>query len=149
MQHRFRHSCMTMPNNTNFFKIFFTIPELWLTFLLSFLHNIFQNKKVSQWLKFPFSTKGFKVWFFSQILFFFYQQNGWKKKPLANFFKLDALERKGFSLGRRQNGSLNHVLLGRSGLSCANEQVQENTRAKFCSNQTFFIPLESSWSIDI
>jgi hypothetical protein len=67
-----------------------------------------------------------------------------KKKPLANFFKLDALGRKGFSLGRRQNGSPNHVLLGRRGLNCVKEQVQKNTRGKFCSNQTFFIPLESS-----
>jgi len=39
-----------------------------------------------------------------------------RKEPLANFFKLDALERKGFSIERRQNGSLNHVLLGRRGL---------------------------------
>jgi hypothetical protein len=32
-----------------------------------------------------------------------------KNRPLANFFKLNAPRRKGLSLGRRQNGSPNHV----------------------------------------
>jgi hypothetical protein len=34
-----------------------------------------------------------------------------KKKPQDNFFKLDAIGKKGFSLERRQNGSSNHVTL--------------------------------------
>jgi hypothetical protein len=38
-----------------------------------------------------------------------------------NFFKLDALRRKGLSLGRRQNGSPNHVPLRRRGLNYLGE----------------------------
>jgi hypothetical protein len=59
-----------------------------------------------QWLEFPPSTKGFKVLFyFFQILFFFNEQNGFRKKPLGKL--LDAL-RKNELLGG-DNGSPNHV----------------------------------------
>jgi hypothetical protein len=57
--------------------------------------------------------------------------------PLAKFFKLDVLGRKGFSLGRRQNGSLNHVLLGRKGLSCAKEQLLSRSKFKKTQGENF------------
>jgi hypothetical protein len=46
----------------------------------------------------------------------------WKeKKHLNNFFKLDSLRKKKLSLGRRQNGSPNHVSPVKRGLSCLEE----------------------------
>jgi hypothetical protein len=45
-----------------------------------------------------------------------------KKKPLCNFFKLNVLGRKGLSPRRKQNGSPNHVPLGRKKLTYPKEQ---------------------------
>jgi hypothetical protein len=45
-----------------------------------------------------------------------------KKKPLSNFFKLDALGRKGHSSRRKQNGSPNYAPLGKKGLNHLGEQ---------------------------
>jgi len=44
-----------------------------------------------------------------------------EKQPLGNFFKQDALWKKGLSLGRKQNGSPSHVPLRRRGLNCSKE----------------------------
>jgi hypothetical protein len=45
--------------------------------LIIFLTQYFQRTKTIQWLEDPFSTKGFKVQSF--FIYFFYEQNGWKK----------------------------------------------------------------------
>jgi hypothetical protein len=39
-----------------------------------------------------------------------------KKKPLSNFFKLNALGKKRFSLGKKQNNNPNHVSLKEKGI---------------------------------
>jgi hypothetical protein len=46
-----------------------------------------------------------------------------KKEPLNNFFKLNALGKRRFSLGKKQNGNPNHVSLRKTGLSCFEEQL--------------------------
>jgi hypothetical protein len=56
------------------------------------------------WLESPFSTNGFKVQSFFPSM---NEMDG--KKHLNNFFKLDSLRRIGLFLGRRPNGSPNHV----------------------------------------
>jgi hypothetical protein len=41
--------------------------------------------------------------------------NGWEKKSLSNSFKLDVPKRKKLFPRKRENGSPNHVPLGRKG----------------------------------
>ncbi len=53
-----------------------------------------------QWLKSPFSIKGFKVQYVFSNFFFFMNQIDEKNRSLHNFFNLDVLERKIFSLGK-------------------------------------------------
>jgi hypothetical protein len=65
--------------------------------LLSFLHNNF-NKKIDLLLKFsPFQPKGLGFDHFLKSFWSFRDEMD-EKKPLYNFFKLDAFGRKGIFL---------------------------------------------------
>ncbi len=59
------------------FLEFFNCTRTMINILIIFLTQYFQRTKTIQWLEDPFSTKGFKVQSF--FIYFFYEQNGWKK----------------------------------------------------------------------
>jgi hypothetical protein len=59
------------------------------------------------------------------------------KKTLGNFFKLDATMKKRLSLGRKQNGSPNHVLLGTMGLTYVGEQFPLGRKGLSCHGEQF------------
>ncbi len=47
-----------------------------------------------KWSKYPLSAKGFTIQSFFQFIFSSINKNAWKKKPMGNFFKLNALKEK-------------------------------------------------------
>jgi hypothetical protein len=68
-----------------FSKYFCYIQTMINSLLINFTEH-FQRKKVIQWLESPPLTKGFKVQSFSQILFFFHEQNELKKIAYMQIF---------------------------------------------------------------
>jgi hypothetical protein len=78
---------------------------------------------MTYYLKSLLSTKGFKVRSFSSKKFGL-SMNGMdeKTKPLCNFFKLNAMGRKGLSPREKQNGSPNHIPSRRKKLNYHKEQ---------------------------
>jgi hypothetical protein len=58
------------------------------------------------------------------IYFLFHEQNGWRKKPMGNFFKLNALKSKGLSLGIASIMIFKGAIFPwRKGLGCLGEQL--------------------------
>lgn len=75
----------------------FDCIQTMINILLSFLHNNF-NKKIDLLLKFsPFQPKGLGFDHFLKSFWSFRDEMD-EKKPLYNFFKLDAFGRKGIFL---------------------------------------------------
>jgi hypothetical protein len=87
--------------------------------LIIFLTQYFEGKNDLMIKISPLQTKGL---LFNLLIFFLSMNETNEKKPLGDFFNLNALERKGLSLGRKQNGSFNHVPLGRKGTTSQSEK---------------------------
>ncbi len=128
-----------------YFYFFGYYIQIKINILIIFLTQYFQIKKMSQWLKSPLSTKGFSVQSCFQIVFFFHEENGLNKQPLANFFMLDALGRKKAFHGEETQRQFQPCSIRKQLPKCLTKMY----KGSFFPNQMFFLPLEKSQNLDI